>query len=69
MPCLAAPRALFEEQAGCFVVRDASGRTLGYFYFAEETTENVFRFSGGIFGRLVQAAPVAFSSTLLTKLG
>jgi len=30
---------------------------------------NVFRFSGGIFGRLVQAAPVAFSSTLLTKLG
>jgi hypothetical protein len=39
---LAAPRALFEEQAGCFVVRDASGRTLGYFYFAEETTETSF---------------------------
>ena len=41
MPAAVTPRRFpapwsIEELAECFIVRDASGRALGYFYFDEE---------------------------------
>jgi hypothetical protein len=36
MACRLPPPWTVEEQDACFVVRDASGQALGYFYFEDE---------------------------------